>query len=120
MLYFTVPSADQQNDAIQISGPASKVEGARQALLNRVEELEKEREDRALRSFIVNVSPSLICTCSGLGEINHLSNYNGYRLKYHQNIIRKSLARKVQLSQNFEMTSKWSSLCPSQMIPILS
>lgn len=50
-----MPSADQQCDTIQISGPATKVEAARQALLGRVTELEKEREDRALRNFAVNV-----------------------------------------------------------------
>lgn len=50
-----VPSADQQSDTIQISGPATKVEAAQQALLNRVVELEKEREDRVLRSFAVQV-----------------------------------------------------------------
>ena len=51
-----MPSAEQQSDAIQISGPVAKVEAARQALLGRVNELEKEREDRVLRSFAVNVS----------------------------------------------------------------
>ena len=50
-----VPSAEQQSDTIQISGPAAKVEAAQQALLNRVVELEKEREDRVLRSFAVQV-----------------------------------------------------------------
>ena len=46
---------EQQSDTIQISGPATKVEAAQQALLNRVVELEKEREDRVLRSFAVQV-----------------------------------------------------------------
>ncbi|EFX88840.1 hypothetical protein DAPPUDRAFT_234231 [Daphnia pulex] len=50
-----IPSAEQQNDIIQISGPVAKVEAARQALLNRVVELEKEREDRVLRNFAVHV-----------------------------------------------------------------
>ena len=56
LYYCLVPSADQQSDTIQISGPIAKVEDARQALLNRVIELEKEREDRVLRSFAVHVS----------------------------------------------------------------
>ncbi|XP_057372624.1 vigilin-like [Daphnia carinata] len=50
-----IPSAEQQSEAIQISGPAAKVEAARQALLDRVTELEKEREDRVLRNFAVHV-----------------------------------------------------------------
>lgn len=50
-----VPSAEQQSDIIQISGPPAKVEAARQALLNRVAELEKEKEDRLLKSFILQV-----------------------------------------------------------------
>jgi len=59
----TVPSADQQNDTIQISGPATKVEAAQQALLNRVVELEREREDRVLRSFAVQVRTICINCC---------------------------------------------------------
>jgi len=50
-----VPSAEQQCDIIYISGPPAKVEAARQALMERVAELEKEREDRALRSFSLQV-----------------------------------------------------------------
>jgi len=50
-----VPSAEQQVDVITISGPSLKVEAARQALLDRVSELEKEREDRALRNFALHV-----------------------------------------------------------------
>lgn len=55
VVYSLVPSAEQQSDVIQISGPASKVDAARQALLDRVAELEKERDDRVLRSFAVHV-----------------------------------------------------------------
>jgi len=50
-----VPSAEQQCDIIQISGPPAKVEEARLALLERVAGLEKEREDRALKSFTLQV-----------------------------------------------------------------
>lgn len=50
-----VPSAEQQSDIIQISGPPSKVEAAREALLNRVADLEKEKEDRLLKSFTLQV-----------------------------------------------------------------
>ncbi len=51
-----VPSAEQQCDLIQISGPPSKVKEARQALLDRVADLEKEREDRALKNFALQVN----------------------------------------------------------------
>lgn len=58
-----VPSAEQQVDVITISGPSLKVEAARQALLDRVSELEKEREDRALRNFALHVSMSRCAFC---------------------------------------------------------
>jgi len=50
-----VPTAEQQSEAILISGPATKVEGARQALVARVTELEKDKEDRVLKNFTVEV-----------------------------------------------------------------
>lgn len=82
-----VPSAEQQSDAIQISGPVSKVEAARQALLDRVVELEKEREDRVLRSFAVTVGNLyLIYGNSGINVLQ----FSFARLKYRLNITRRS------------------------------
>ena len=52
---YLVPTAEQQSEAILISGPATKVEGARQALVARVTELEKDKEDRVLKNFTVEV-----------------------------------------------------------------
>nr|XP_002734359.2 PREDICTED: vigilin-like [Saccoglossus kowalevskii] len=56
---IAIPPPAQQSSIIRVTGPVNNVENAKIALLNRVEELEKEKEDRVLRNFqlTVNVSP---------------------------------------------------------------
>jgi len=50
-----VPTAEQQSETILISGPCLKVEAARQALVERVAVLEKDKEDRVLKNFTLEV-----------------------------------------------------------------
>merc|ERR1712136_239742 len=50
-----VPTAEQQSETILISGPSLKVEAARQALIERVAVLEKDKEDRVLKNFTLEV-----------------------------------------------------------------
>jgi len=52
---ITVPPAAQQSDSITIKGPLVCVENAKAALAERVEQLEKEKQDRALRNFQLRV-----------------------------------------------------------------
>ncbi|XP_067285382.1 vigilin isoform X2 [Pseudorasbora parva] len=51
-----VPQPDQQSDIIKITGQVDSVERAKQGLLERVQELKAEQEDRALRSYKVSLS----------------------------------------------------------------
>uniref|UniRef100_A0AAR2KI23 Vigilin n=1 Tax=Pygocentrus nattereri TaxID=42514 RepID=A0AAR2KI23_PYGNA len=51
-----VPQPEQQSDVIKVTGQEASVERARQALLDRVRELQAEQEDRALRSYKVTLS----------------------------------------------------------------
>jgi len=50
-----VPAQDAQSDIILISGVPSNVEAAKGGLAEKVEELEKEKEDKQLKSFEVRV-----------------------------------------------------------------
>lgn len=52
---ITVPPVSQQSDIIKVSGTPANAEKARLALLDKVEQLEGERQDRMARSFEVNV-----------------------------------------------------------------
>uniref|UniRef100_T1J4B4 K Homology domain-containing protein n=1 Tax=Strigamia maritima TaxID=126957 RepID=T1J4B4_STRMM len=52
---IVVPPVNQQSDVIKVSGTPSNVEQAKLALENRVEQLEKEKMDRTLRSFHLSV-----------------------------------------------------------------
>ncbi|XP_072522982.1 vigilin [Salminus brasiliensis] len=51
-----IPQPDQQSDVIKVTGQEASVERARQALLDRVKELQAEQEDRALRSYKLTLS----------------------------------------------------------------
>ncbi|XP_076856033.1 vigilin isoform X2 [Brachyhypopomus gauderio] len=51
-----VPQPEQQLDVIKVTGQKASVERARQALLDRVKELQAEQKDRALRSYKVTLS----------------------------------------------------------------
>ena len=66
--FDVVPTAEQQSETILISGPSSKVEAARQALIERVAVLEKDKEDRVLKNFTLEVlfdfAIGLIVSCS--------------------------------------------------------
>jgi len=53
---ISVPAAIKVSDTISVTGAAANVEKAEQALLAKVVELEKEKEDRHLRSFQLEVS----------------------------------------------------------------
>jgi predicted PilT family ATPase len=50
-----VPSSDQQSSIIVVTGPKAYVESAKQALLNKVKELEKEKAEKELKSFEIKV-----------------------------------------------------------------
>jgi len=51
-----VPSVEQKSDLILISGVPSNVEAAKVGLLEKLTELEAEKADKLLRSFVVSVS----------------------------------------------------------------
>ena len=51
-----IPNAESHSDVIVISGTLSCVEEAKQALAEKIEVLEKEKEDRILKSYSVTVS----------------------------------------------------------------
>merc|ERR1719309_27043 len=53
-----VPSVDAKSDVILISGVPSNVEAAKVGLAERLAELEAEKEEKILRSFMVSVSVS--------------------------------------------------------------
>jgi len=57
---ISVPPPDQESDLIKVTGPPDNVRRAQEALLQKVEELEKIEEDRALKSYKISfeVDPS--------------------------------------------------------------
>ncbi|CAL1537044.1 unnamed protein product [Lymnaea stagnalis] len=48
---ISIPAAEEHSDAVKIRGPPANVRRAREAILDRVNQLEQEREDRELKSF---------------------------------------------------------------------
>lgn len=52
---ITVPPANQQSDIIKVSGTPANVERAKVAIEQRVEQLEKDKQERVLRSFQLKV-----------------------------------------------------------------
>ncbi len=77
-----VPQSDQQSSIITVVGGKNNVEEARLALLERVEELEKEKEDKAAKSFEVRM------------EVNP---------EYHPKIIGRKGAVISKLRQDFDV-----------------
>ncbi|KAL0970265.1 hypothetical protein UPYG_G00239660 [Umbra pygmaea] len=51
-----VPQPEQQSDVIKVTGQEANVERAKLGLLEKVQQLQAEQEDRALRSFKVSIS----------------------------------------------------------------
>lgn len=54
-VHIVLSPQDVREDVIRISGTKSNVENAREALLERVKELEADRKDRELRSFPLSI-----------------------------------------------------------------
>ncbi|EDV24343.1 uncharacterized protein TRIADDRAFT_26766 [Trichoplax adhaerens] len=56
---ISVPPADQHSDCIKIFGTPSQIEKAKSAILDRIKELEEEKEDKKKRNFqiVVEVDP---------------------------------------------------------------
>lgn len=52
---ITIPSAAEQSDLVVINGPPANVQKAKAALVERIEKLEEEKQDRLLRSFQLTV-----------------------------------------------------------------
>ncbi|XP_039250831.1 vigilin-like [Styela clava] len=52
---ISIPQADQASDFITITGVAEKLGAAKEGMKEKVKELEKEEEDRLLRSFVLEV-----------------------------------------------------------------
>jgi len=52
---ISIPAPDEHSDIVKVSGAPANVEQAEQAMAARVEQLEKEKEDRDLRSFKLEV-----------------------------------------------------------------
>jgi len=50
-----VPSSDQQSSVVIVTGPKAHVESAEKDLLNKVEELEKEKAEKELKSFEIKI-----------------------------------------------------------------
>lgn len=48
---ISIPPADEQSDVVKVRGPPANVTRAKTAILERLTQLEGEKEDRALRSF---------------------------------------------------------------------
>jgi predicted PilT family ATPase len=48
---ISIPPAEDQSNLVKITGPAANVERAKQAMEDRVKQLEDEREDRELRNY---------------------------------------------------------------------
>ncbi|XP_060527573.1 vigilin isoform X2 [Cylas formicarius] len=54
-VHIVLSSPEEKENIIKVTGTASNVEEAKQALLERVKELEDERKDRDLRSFVLQI-----------------------------------------------------------------
>lgn len=54
-VHIVLSAQDVQENVIKITGTASNVERAKEALLDRVKELEQDRKDRELRSFALKI-----------------------------------------------------------------
>ncbi|XP_033116726.1 vigilin-like [Anneissia japonica] len=56
---IAIPPANQQCSLVKVTGPPKNVDDAKNALLERVKELDEEKEERMLRNFevVVNVNP---------------------------------------------------------------
>lgn len=56
---ITIPPSEKRLDTITVSGPPSRVEAAKKAVEQKVEQLDAEKEDRELRSYkeVVRVDP---------------------------------------------------------------
>ncbi|XP_071109075.1 vigilin-like [Haliotis cracherodii] len=52
---ISIPPMEEKSDIVRISGPKTNVERAKAGLMEKVEQLEKEREDRELQSFELTV-----------------------------------------------------------------
>jgi predicted PilT family ATPase len=52
---ISIPPAEEQSDTVKVRGPPANVGRAKEALLERVEQLEAEKEDRELKSFKLTV-----------------------------------------------------------------
>merc|ERR1712112_81112 len=52
---ISIPPAEQQSDIVKIRGPPANVSRAKEAVLERVGQLEVEAEDRELKSFQLTV-----------------------------------------------------------------
>ncbi len=78
-----VPQSDQQSNIITVVGSRNNAEEARKALLERVEELEQEKLDKAAKSFEVKL------------EVNP---------EYHPKIIGRKGAVITKLRQDFDVT----------------
>lgn len=77
-----VPSSDQQSDKIIVTGSKTNVEEARQALIQRTEELESEKADREAKNFEIQI------------EVNP---------EYHPKIIGRRGAVIQQLRKDFDV-----------------
>lgn len=55
-VHIVLSPADQKLDCIKISGAPANVDKAREALEERVKQLEKDKQDRQLKSFSLSVS----------------------------------------------------------------
>ena len=55
-VHIVLSPADQKLDCIKISGAPANVEKAKEALEERVRQLEKDKQDRQLKSFHLEVS----------------------------------------------------------------
>ncbi|KAL5013773.1 hypothetical protein ScPMuIL_008043 [Solemya velum] len=52
---ISIPPADHHSENVKVSGPPANVTRARAALVERCEQLEREKEDRLLKSFQLTV-----------------------------------------------------------------
>ncbi len=78
-----VPQSDQQSNTITVTGSRANAEDARRALLERVEELEREKQEKAAKSFEVKL------------EVNP---------EYHPKIIGRKGAVISKLRTDFDVT----------------
>ena len=52
---ISIPPAEEHSDTVKVTGPPANVKRALQALLDKCDQLEKEKEDRMLKSFQIRV-----------------------------------------------------------------